>query len=69
MKLKPRYRVTIDVPEEFARKLDALMTANDWNQSEVFRTALLEYYDRHIGGDPHETPSSRPGGASGSGGV
>ena len=53
MRLKPRYRVTIDVPEEFARKLDTIMTAYDMTQSDVFRAALAEYYARHIVGDPH----------------
>ena len=70
MRLKPRYRVTIDVPEEFARKLDTIMTAKEMTQSEVFRAALLEYYDRHIGGgDPPEASTAGPGSPGGSGGV
>ena len=62
MRLKPRYRVTIDVPEEFARKLDAIMTAKEMTQSEVFRAALLEYYDHHVKGENHdETPAPGSG--------
>ena len=69
MRLKPRYRITIDLPEEYARQLDAVMTAYDMTQSDVFRVALAEYYARHIGGDPHEAPTTGPGSPGGSGGV
>lgn len=48
MKLTPRYRITVDILEEYAHKLEAIMEAENLSQSDAIRRAIGEYFDRHV---------------------
>ena len=70
MKLTPRYRITVDILEEYAHKLEAIMETESLSQSDAIRRAIGEYYDHHVKGENHdETPTPESGDSPRGGGF
>lgn len=70
MGIKPRYRITIDIPENYVRMVETVMESQHLTQSQVIRLMIQDYYDRHRKGADHdETPTPGSGDAPRRGGF